>query len=94
MSEDSSDRKYLVKQNYDPKQFSPVPAVPDATTASVNKLSGERKNSLKISEEDTGGNRKVSGEDNSCLEKCSEQFCVEEGDIISNCVDKCKTLCS
>jgi hypothetical protein len=94
MSEDSRDEKDLVKQNYDHKQFIPVAAVPDATTASVNKISREPQNALKIIEEDTGENKKVPGDDTSCLEKCSEQFCVAESFTISNCVDMCKTLCS
>jgi len=94
MSEDNIDDKDIVTQNYEPKQFSPVPAVPHATTASADKLAKAPEDSPKMSEEDSGENRMLSDQDESCIEKCSQQFCVEDSLSLSSCVDKCSSLCS
>jgi len=85
-----------------PRQFSPVPAVPDVTTAPDDKLPRQPKNTLSLNnevgntlEEQKVKNQKTMNKEGKCLERCVQQFCIPEDDLgmFSNCVDKCKTFC-
>ena len=102
VSEDNRKKKVLFTIAPVLRQFSPVPAVPDVTTAPDDSLIRQPKNTLRLSDDvdNTLEEQKVDSEKNvnkegSCLERCVQHFCLPEEDLsmFSNCVDKCKTFC-
>jgi len=103
VSEDNSEKDTFMIAPV-PRQFmfSPVPAVPDVTTAPDDRLARRPKNTLELSDDfdniievqkNTSENNM--NKEGSCIERCVQQFCLpEEGlSMFSTCVDKCQAFC-
>ena len=78
-----------------PRQFSPVPAVPDDT----HDIDRQPKKVLQLNGVDNIDNNvrntKKGSLPRNCLGKCLDQFCLPVSDLslYGNCEDKCKTFC-
>ena len=78
-----------------PRQFRPVPAVPDDT----QDIERQPKKVLQLNGVDNIENNVTNTKNVSlprnCLGKCLDQFCLLVSDLTlyNNCEDKCKTFC-
>ena len=102
VSVDNKERQYINQENRDLIQFSPVPAVPTKLArASVQMEARQPKNILRTG---NGGENSIKDKEafseaetkqDGCLERCVQEFCLPDKNLslLSNCVEKCKTLC-